>query len=178
MVKQYFYIFAKKKFKMQINFKTIAAALAMITQLSAATAQESLNTAGGVDRGRGGSVSYSVGQLVYTTETTQAGAMAQGVQRPYRVSVIENSVSQSQPVFESVVFPNPTGHDLFLQITSPMSENLHYRLIDMSGKQLSSASILAPLTQIPMENLAAGIYLLQVFDTNPNPLQTLQIIKN
>ncbi len=96
---------------MQINFKTIAAALAMITQLSAASAQESLNTAGGVDRGRGGSVSYSVGQLVYTTETTQAGAMAQGIQRP-------------------------------------------------------------------MENLAAGIYLLQVFDTNPNPLQTLQIIKN
>jgi hypothetical protein len=48
----------------------------------------------------------------------------------------------------------------------------------MSGKQLSSAAILAPLTQIPTENLAAGIYLLQVFDTNPNPLQTLQIIKN
>jgi hypothetical protein len=45
----------QKKIKMQINFKTIAAVLAMITQLSAATAQESLNTAGGVDRGRGGS---------------------------------------------------------------------------------------------------------------------------
>jgi hypothetical protein len=40
---------------MQINFKTIAAELAIITQITAATAQESLNTAGGVDRGRGGS---------------------------------------------------------------------------------------------------------------------------
>jgi hypothetical protein len=104
--------------------------------------------------------------------------MAQGIQRPYQVSLIENRPSQSQPVFESVVFPNPTGHDLFLQITSPMSKHLHYRLIEMSGKQLSSAAILGSLTQIPMENLAAGIYLLQVFDTNPNPLQTLQIIKN
>jgi hypothetical protein len=40
---------------MQINFKAIAAALAMFTQITAATAQESFNTAGGVDRGRGGS---------------------------------------------------------------------------------------------------------------------------
>jgi hypothetical protein len=39
--------------------------------------------AGGEATGSGGSVSYSVGQVVYTTNTGINGSVAQGVQQPY-----------------------------------------------------------------------------------------------
>jgi len=140
-------------------------------------AQESLNTCGGVNRGAGGTVSFSVGQLVYTTETTQAGAMAQGIQRPYRVSLIEIR-PQSKPVFESVAYPNPTTDDLFLHIYASGSEKLVYRLVDLTGKGIADGKLTYPISHIPMQSVSAGMYLLQIFDSNPNPVQTLQIIKD
>lgn len=140
-------------------------------------AQESLNASGGVNRGAGGTVSFSVGQLVYTTESGRSGTMAQGIQRPYRVSLVENR-PQSKPVFESVAYPNPTTDDLFLHIYASGSEKLVYRLVDLSGKVIADGKLTYPISLIPMQSVSAGMYLLQIFDSNPNPVQTLQIIKD
>ena len=50
-------------------------------------AQESPTAAGGEATGTGGTSSYSVGQVVYTTATGTNGSLAQGVQQPYEISV-------------------------------------------------------------------------------------------
>jgi hypothetical protein len=51
-------------------------------------AQESVNTASGNASGSGGSVSYSVGEIVYTTNAGDNGAVAQGVQQAYEISAV------------------------------------------------------------------------------------------
>jgi hypothetical protein len=56
--------------------------------LSTVSAQESINATDGDVSGSGGSVSYSVGQVVYTTHTGTSGSVAEGVQQPYEISVV------------------------------------------------------------------------------------------
>jgi len=53
-----------------------------------AQAQESTNASGGDAIGSGGSVGYSIGQLLYTTSTGSNGRVAQGVQHAYEIFTI------------------------------------------------------------------------------------------
>ena len=66
----------------------------------------SFNTLGGVISGSGGAVSQSLGQLVYTSEESASGSLAQGVQRPYRLASVE--IPPSVPELNFSILPNPT----------------------------------------------------------------------
>jgi hypothetical protein len=48
-------------------------------------AQEAIPASGGNGSGNGGSVSYSIGQVVDATYTGLSGSVAQGVQQPYEI---------------------------------------------------------------------------------------------
>ena len=52
------------------------------------SAQENTVASGGKATGSGGTVSYSVGQVVYTTNAGTNGSLSQGVQQPYVVSTL------------------------------------------------------------------------------------------
>ena len=67
---------------------TLSAVLLLGLGLTGLQAQTSVNATGGDASGSGGSVSYSVGQVVYTTNTGTSGSVAQGVQQPYEISVV------------------------------------------------------------------------------------------
>lgn len=56
--------------------------------LTNSQAQESLNTTGNNDSNNNGSVSYSVGQITYQTNTGTNGSIIEGVQQPYKISVV------------------------------------------------------------------------------------------
>jgi hypothetical protein len=53
-----------------------------------AQAQESANVSGGDATGSGGTVAYSVGQVVYTTNTGSTGSVAQGVQHAFEIFTV------------------------------------------------------------------------------------------
>src|SRR6056297_978638 len=55
--------------------------------LTGANAQQAMPASGGDASGSGGFVSYSVGQVVYTTHTGANGSVAQGVQQTYEIAV-------------------------------------------------------------------------------------------
>lgn len=84
--------------------------------LMGADAQQAVTGAGGEASGAGGTSSYSVGQVVYTTNTGTNGTVAQGVQQPYEISVVA-SVQEVQNIsLEAVVYPNPAQNELRLII--------------------------------------------------------------
>ena len=69
-------------------------------------AQNTIPAIGGTATGSGGSVSYTIGQIVFNIFSGSDGTIAQGVQQPYEISIIkENSENTS---FEITVYPNPT----------------------------------------------------------------------
>jgi hypothetical protein len=141
-----------------------------------AKAQQANPAAGGDATGSGGSVAYSVGQIVYTTHTGTTGSVAQGVQQPYEISVVlgvENSLID----LDISAYPNPTTQNLTLSIGNDISETLHFQLCDLSGKIIERRKISNRTETIHMENLATGPYFLKVSNAN-NEVKIFKIIKN
>ena len=143
---------------------------------NSAQAQESVNSIGGVDRGNGGTVSFSVGQMVYTTDSKEAGSVVQGIQRPYRITTTDIKKLDNTISFKA--YPNPSSEDLFLEMNEFRNEKLNYQLYDMQGKLLMTNPIEIPKTQINMRGLAVGAYVIHIYNTNNQPIQSIQIIKD
>ena len=137
---------------------------------------QSFNSLGGVINGSGGTVSYSVGQLVYSTDESAGGSLAQGVQRPYRLASVE--FKPSAPALNFSILPNPTDGDLLLRLSDKPEEIPLYKVTDLQGRELLEGRVSYPDTPVRLSGFASGTYLIQILNTNNKPLQTLQIIKN
>jgi hypothetical protein len=147
--------------------------------LTRLNAQESVNVSGDNALGSGGSVSYSVGQVVYTTNSGTTGTVSQGVQQPYEISVITGFEDIKWMNLNCSVYPNPTTDYLTLKIDASASipiRNLSYQLYDMNGRLLESGKLESHETQIVMVNLVPETYLLEVFDQN-KIVKSFKIIK-
>jgi hypothetical protein len=133
-------------------------------------AQQATTASGGDASGSGGSVAYSVGQIVYTTNTSSSGSVTQGVQQPYEIS-IETDIKLNLSAY-----PNPTTNYLMLQIDN-FDKDLSYQLFDIRGRLLESNTVAANSTTINMEQMQTGTYLLKVTQNN-KLVKTFKIIKN
>jgi len=138
-------------------------------------AQQATTASGGDASGVGGSVVYSVGQIVYTTNTGITGSVAQGVQQPYEISITTGMLETAIKLNLSA-YPNPTTNYLMLLIDN-YDKALSYQLYDISGKLLESNTIVANSTTIKMEKMQTGTYLLKVIQNNKE-VKTFKIIKN
>ncbi|MCK4748161.1 MAG: hypothetical protein KAT15_14025, partial [Bacteroidales bacterium] len=67
-----------------IRFKLLAFLLLGFS-LAGLNAQEAIPATGGEANGSGGTVSYTVGQLLYHTQSANSGTVAQGVQQPFEI---------------------------------------------------------------------------------------------
>jgi Secretion system C-terminal sorting domain len=141
-----------------------------------AIAQKDIVASGGNATGAGGKVSYSVGQVVYTTATGTGGRVTQGVQQPFEIVTLGND-DFPEITLTMAVYPNPTTSFVNLQIDNFNFENLQFYLSDMAGKQLQTQKVTTSETQIQMENLPQSIYFLNVTNNNKT-IKTFKIIKN
>jgi len=145
--------------------------------LTGLQAQESVNATGNNASGSGGSASYSVGQIVYTTNTGTNGSVAQGIQQPYEISVV-TGLEEAKGINLSVsAYPNPTTDFLELKVESEKLKNLSFQLYNMNGKLLQSAKITGSQTSIVMSNLVPATYFVKVTEGNKE-VKTFKIIKN
>lgn len=139
-------------------------------------AQQTIAASGGNATGSGGTSSYSIGQLSYSSTTGATGSVNQGVQQPFEIVTLGNDDFPEIQLTMSV-YPNPTTAFVNLNIPNYALENVQYQLFDINGKQILSQRVTTSETQIQMENLASGIYLINILDNN-QVLKTFKIIKN
>ena len=148
--------------------------------LTGLQAQESVNATGGNASGSGGTVSYSVGQVVYTTNIGTNGSVAQGVQQPFEISVVL-AIEEAKGINLTVsAYPNPTTDYLTLEVdasTTLSIQSMAYQLYDMQGKLLQSEKITSNQTSIVMSNLVPATYFVKVTESNKE-VKTFKIIKN
>jgi hypothetical protein len=140
-------------------------------------AQQVVTTSGGNASGSGGSVSYSIGQIVYTTNANSNGSVAQGVQQPYEISVV-TAIEEAKDInLICSVYPNPTTDFLTLKVMNYDNENLSYWLYDFNGNLLQNKKVEDNECNVSMQNLFSGTYILKVTDNN-KVIKTFKIIKN
>lgn len=156
--------------------KKVILFLTSITWIGFGQAQESTNAAGGDASGSGGSVAYSVGQVVYTSNTNGSESVSQGVQQTYEISDV--GIKETELNISLVAFPNPTAENLTIEISDYNNEKLKYQLYDMQGKLLNSGDIVAKQTQIDMLNLSRASYFVNVLNEENIKVQSFKIIKN
>ena len=155
--------------------KGIITVLFLFVGLVGIHAQETVSTSGGDASGSGGSSSYTAGQVVYTTNTGSNGSIAQGVQQPYEISIV-NGIEVTEINLELMIYPNPTTDQFILTIANYNNENLTYKLYDISGKLIETEQLSKSKTSINVQDLKANTYLLHVFDQNA-AIKTFKIVK-
>jgi len=139
-------------------------------------AQEVVNATGGNASGSGGSASYSVGQVLYTTNTGTGGSVAQGVQQPYEISII-SGIENVSISLTCKVYPNPTTNFVLLKVESDNSKDMSYQLFDINGKRFDTKKLEGNEITISMEQYVAGTYFLKIIENN-REVKTFKIIKN
>ncbi|MCE9538272.1 MAG: T9SS type A sorting domain-containing protein [Bacteroidetes bacterium] len=143
--------------------------------LSTLQAQKSVPASGGDASGSEGTVSYTVGQVIYTTYTGTNGSMAQGVQQPYEISVVAGIADENGINLTLLAYPNPATE--YIKLKADKTENLTYQLYDISGKLLDNKKIEDSETNIAMSNFVNATYFLKISNNNKE-VKTFKIIKN
>lgn len=149
---------------------------------SHALAQEAISTAGGNSIGMGGTLSYTVGQVIYTTNAGTSGTLAQGIQQAYEISVITEHPDTKQISLSCSAYPNPTTNYLTLKIDGKILDDYEAYLFDTEGKIIEIIKIDGTLTTIDMSKLAPATYILKIVRKGQNAeitdMKTFKIIKN
>ena len=163
-------LYSKMKQKQPILIALVLASFSF-----AASAQQSVNASGNNAAGAGGSSSYSVGQVVYTTNSGTTGKLTQGVQQPYEISTLGiDELPELSLQFSA--YPNPTTNVLTLAIENYSTDTLKYQLFDITGKVIASNKLTGSRTNIDMNNYQAAIYFLKITENNKE-IKTFKIIK-
>ena len=144
-------------------------------------AQQSIPVSGGTAIGYGGSVSYTVGQMVYTTNTEKYGSVVHGIQQPYEIT--EESISDLSfgISLQCSVYPNPVENILTLFVKYYIDEDITCRLYDSNSQLLLTQQVDRKENLIIMTYLPPSTYYLIVEQkkqkTAPRIFKSFKIIK-
>lgn len=143
-----------------------------ITEL---VAQESVNASGAELSGNNGTISYSIGQVVYQTMEMPNVSFSEGVEQPYEIYVIDG-IEVEEIAINFAAYPNPTTDILNLNVGDYDRKGLSFQLFDLAGKLILSESIIAKNTAIDLSRFAMSTYYLTIL-TDQKTIKTFKIIK-
>lgn len=158
---------------MLLKFKLIAFPL-FIGTLS--FGQSNTVSSGGNNSGSGGSVSYTVGQIDYTSQTGTSGNVNQGVQQPYEIFAV-SGIDELGYGISLTVGPNPTTDKLVLTVQNPEQTELSFSLTDNNGKIVLAKINLQQTAEIDLSTYPVGMYQLIVSNAITT-IKSYKIIKN
>lgn len=151
-------------------FTTIAMVLAMAV---ASFAQSTVATAGG-EATSDGSMSFTIGQTVYTSVSGEGGTLSQGVQQAYVITA-ETGIDLVE--IQLRAFPNPTNDVLNLMVDGGDYKKVTYALYNNSSKLMTKGMVSGSEAQISMATYKAGVYFLDV-KAEGKTVKRFKIIKN
>jgi len=157
--------------------RTIILLMGLFVAVISTKAQEAIPATGGEVSGSGGSASYTVGQVVYTTNVgTNGNTVAQGVQQPYEISVV-TSILETKDINLSVsAYPNPSTNYLTVKVENYETANLQYQIFDINGKLLQTVKATGTETKIETNNLVPANYFVKIIDKKKT-IKVFKIIK-
>jgi hypothetical protein len=167
----------KKGGKMKNKSESFIFTILLCFSLSTVYSQETAISSGGNATGSGGTVSYSIGQVVYPTNKGSNGSVAQGVQQPYEISSVTGLEKAAAIKLGVSAYPNPTNNVLILAVDEILLSTFSYQLFDIHGKLLLSKQLDGNKTNIEMGLFVPATYFLKVLQEN-TVIRTFKIIKH
>ena len=133
-------------------------------------AQETNVASGGNLSGSGGSVTYSVGQVMNSAEFVNTS-----IQKPSEVDVLQN-VDEIKATWKISTFPNPSNGLFVLTIEDVTTEELSYEVLDLLGEVVDTGDIVGTETSIDLSHLTASTYVLAIIHEDKE-IKNLKLIK-
>jgi hypothetical protein len=158
----------------RVMFSALLIWVATVTKLPA---QSTIPASGGNASGSGGTVTYTIGQVLYNMYSGTNGSVAQGVQQPIEYSVVTGTEEAKDISIELMVYPNPATDYIKLKTGSFEIENLKYQLFDINGLILQDNIIETNETSISVHTLLPATYFLKLIHGN-KVIKIFKIIKN
>lgn len=131
-------------------------------------AQKGVVSAGIDIQSAGGSVASTIGQTAYQVIDGEIGIVHQGLQQPYSFNIVGIEDLQEDIVIR--LFPNPAESAVFVQLTPPAPGSAQgpftARMYSFEGKLVLEQTLPNEVNTIPIDQLNAAMYLLQVWQGN------------
>ena len=158
------------------SMKNITLIMVLFCATQLVNAQETIPVSGGEAAGAGGTVSYTIGQLIYTNPTTAAGSLNQGIQQSIEFVTLSNP-ELTALTLKALTYPNPTTDFIILALKDANLTGLSYIMYDLLGRLVNKGTVTTSETKIGMKSLPIGVYILRVQQNNKK-MKTFKIIKN
>jgi len=137
--------------------------------------QSNTVTSGGATTSSNGSISYSIGQIDYSSNLSFKGDINEGIQHPFEIFTVSvNQVLGGNTEFK--VFPNPTSGELVLATKNRGNLKFLYQIFDSNGHELNSKNVVKHETVIHMGSFSSGTYFLNVYQ-NGKQVSVFKILK-
>ena len=152
--------------------------IAQNTETNSNDLMDTIIASGNDATGSSGSVTYSIGQVFYTSIEESEYNVVQGIQHQETYNSLDTQ-DVIEPKTEISIYPNPTTDFVNINMEGYELENglKSYQLYDFQGRLLKQNTINQNETQVNLSDLSSSIYLLQVYVDN-KALKTFKIIKN
>lgn len=139
-----------------------------------AFSQDGTVSSGGDTKSESGSVSYSIGQVSYETQSGD-GDVQPGLQQTYRIVI--SSIKEGESNISIELYPNPTTDNVVLKIDESDFSGLEYSLVNLLGITVFNNSINSTETNIDTSDLTASSYILNVLKEG-KIIQSFNLIKS
>ncbi len=134
-----------------------------------------LASSSGFGEGKGGSLSWTVGQLVSETRTYEGGTITEGVQQPlFNILLIHETPTP----LSMLLFPNPVHENLLVSLRGA-EDDIILILYNILGTPVSRHMLSRgdSMLRIPVAQLAEGMYLIAAFSPKGERLEVYKFIK-
>jgi len=135
----------------------------------------SINATGGDISSEEGSISYSIGQVFYSSYSGEENYVSEGIQQPIIIYITPVDKEEKED-FKAVAYPNPAVNYLRIVASTYENRSLSYHLLDLNGRLLKEDQIGESGAKVDISRLSAAIYLLRISD-NGQHIKTIKIIK-
>ena len=142
-------------------------------------AQSGFVSAGADGANENGSVSYSVGQIVYQSDESSDGSVSltQGLQQPYTISSLPLPDGlQEISSIQLAAYPNPTSDVLNISIEGTECDGLTFTVSDVKARRQMSGDIISENTPIDVRHLLPGVYFVEI-QKNKQPVRAFKVVK-
>lgn len=158
-----------------MKVKLVILALFGLAMPQVLSAQNAVVAAGVKATGTGGSISYSVGPIIF--KKPDGSVASTGLQQPYEIMTLGTPSSVASTV-GLTYYPNPTDSNLHLILNQSNFDLYDYEVLTLEGKTVSSVKSIATVdTLIDLASQPTGIYLVTVRYKH-EILKTFKIIKH
>ena len=161
--------------------------LALLFFAISMNAQNAVSPAGGEAWGKGGTSSYTMGEVFYNYLPGSTMSVSEGVQQPVWIkyspeSKTTNGIFLLTPavvettIFTAKLYPNPAIDHVVLVLDNLVIKDLSYSIYDINGRAIITGLIQQKQITIMLSSLTRGSYILSV-NQHYSKLKTIVFIK-